>query len=191
MKKISNKGMTLIELIVSVALISIIMLFMYKLISDVRNEKKENDKLANNIITISEIIVDLENRITKQDITKIQVTKYWQSYVIFYNYTMSNEKYTVSFEFKKKNNGIIISVSNSKEVNGSYQVQPYSVKKWTINDLMLDLNAVEIRRNPKNSENLKFINIIIPLKDSNGKIVSNIELPYYDTDFSYSFLDMS
>lgn len=66
MKKINNKGMTLMELLVSVALISIIMLFMYKLISDVRSEKKDNDKVTDNILKISEIEVESINEIISE-----------------------------------------------------------------------------------------------------------------------------
>ena len=42
---INKKGMTLIELLVCVTLVSGIMAFMYKLISDVRNQKKNIDNL--------------------------------------------------------------------------------------------------------------------------------------------------
>ena len=62
MKKLNNKGMTLMELLVSVVLISVIMIFMYKLIADVRNEKKKNDKITDNILKISEVQVDFYNK---------------------------------------------------------------------------------------------------------------------------------
>ncbi|MBE6155702.1 MAG: hypothetical protein E7164_02990 [Firmicutes bacterium] len=43
--KLNNKGISIIELIVSVALISVIMIFMYQLLSDV-NFQKDNDYFA-------------------------------------------------------------------------------------------------------------------------------------------------
>ena len=43
--KLNKKGITIIELIVSVALISVIMLFMYKLLADITFQK-ENDYFA-------------------------------------------------------------------------------------------------------------------------------------------------
>lgn len=44
-KIINNKGLTIIELIISVALISVVMLFMYKLLADVSFER-DNDFFA-------------------------------------------------------------------------------------------------------------------------------------------------
>jgi len=43
--KLNKKGLTIIELIVSIALISVIMLFMYKLLSDITFER-DNDYIA-------------------------------------------------------------------------------------------------------------------------------------------------
>ena len=43
--KLNNKGVTIIELIVSIALISVVMLFMYRLLADVTFQK-DNDYFA-------------------------------------------------------------------------------------------------------------------------------------------------
>ena len=72
--KLNNKGISLIELIISIALVSVIMLFMYRLISDISFEK-DND----NIDSLNQeqrviIITHIEKEIRKNSsITKIDI----------------------------------------------------------------------------------------------------------------------
>ena len=71
MKKINNKGLTLIELIVSIALISVIMIFMYRLMANITFEK-DNDYIATgNMMQRNEIINNIEKELTKKEIASI------------------------------------------------------------------------------------------------------------------------
>ncbi len=57
----NNKGLTLIELIISVILITVVMLFMYNLLNDVNNENNDNSYAQENQVNRSEIIQTIED----------------------------------------------------------------------------------------------------------------------------------
>ncbi len=113
MKKLNKNGMTLMELIVSVALISVIMIFMYKLIADVRSDKNENDKITDNIIKISEIEIAIQNIIVKESISKI----------ILDGGTI--EIPNMKLKFKDENKNVVIELDGEED------------KKWTLENLSL------------------------------------------------------
>ena len=54
--KLNNKGLTLVELIISIVLVVVVMLFMYKLLSDVNNEKNDDSYAQENRVIRAEII---------------------------------------------------------------------------------------------------------------------------------------
>lgn len=199
----NSKGMTLMELIVSVALISIIMIFMYKLISDVRYEKKENDKITDNILKTNEIAVDSVNEIVSllnyQD-GQIDTVEIWND--IWYN--GDNEKIDGQY--------IRIDIILSEKVRHSYSIaikkstvidEPFyleirkfggvtsnswtpSLKRWTLSDDVKDIN---IKENCNfNGKNL-FCQFDLELKDSNNKIISTISYPlyFYTNDFKSDY----
>lgn len=154
MNKLNNKGMTLMELIVSVALISIIMIFMYKLISDVRYEKKENDKITDNIIKISEIEVAIENIIDEKSPNKVKLEN---GKVEFYN--NSQKIATLSY-----NEVGVFEISN---------ILTSEIKKWTLSDIKVNSSCVDY-----DSDN-KILNIKVYLI-SNENNIYTIEIPYFN-----------
>lgn len=85
-KVLNNKGLTIIELIISVALISVVMLFMYKLLSDVSFEK-DNDFFAS---------LNQSQRIEIIDAIESAVMKNTKSYSRSGNYSITFTNGTVS-----------------------------------------------------------------------------------------------
>lgn len=65
MNKVNNKGMTLVELLVSVVLLTGVMVFMYRLISDVKSQKKKIDTKYSNYMKIQEIEYTVTDYINK------------------------------------------------------------------------------------------------------------------------------
>lgn len=65
LNKVNNKGMTLVELLVSVALLTGVMVFMYRLISDVKFQKKKIDTKYSNYMKIQEIEYTVTDYINK------------------------------------------------------------------------------------------------------------------------------
>lgn len=153
MKKLNNFGMTLMELIVSVALISVIMIFMYKLIADVRSDKNENDKLTDNIIKISEIEVEVQNLIIKENVSEVTLGD------------GSIEFPNLNINFSKENDNVIITLDKNKD--------GVADKKWTLENLSLGNYCYSGITN--GSVNLK-INL-----NSGDKTLYAIEIPYYSS----------
>ena len=65
LNKVNNKGMTLVELLVSVVLLTGVMVFMYRLISDVKFQKKKIDTKYSNYMKIQEIEYTVTDYINK------------------------------------------------------------------------------------------------------------------------------
>ena len=53
---LNNKGMSLMEILVSIILISVVLVFLFELLIDLKNESKNNDYASNNQINRMEII---------------------------------------------------------------------------------------------------------------------------------------
>lgn len=99
--KLNNKGLTIIELIVSIALISVIMLFMYKLLSDITFER-ENDYIAT---------LNQEQRIEMIDKIETYLTDYGDTitnYLIINNSLyLFNEQNVMASKVLSYNNNVL------------------------------------------------------------------------------------
>lgn len=71
MKKLNNKGMSLMELLVSIILISIVLTFLFQLLTDLKNETDKNDFAYNNQINRAEIIKTIESDLEKYSLIGI------------------------------------------------------------------------------------------------------------------------
>lgn len=167
MKKLNKNGMTLMELIVSVALISVIMIFMYKLIADVRSDKNENDKLTDNIIKISEIEVAIQNTIIKENISKVEL-KYIDSYNTNQVQFSVNDSVVSKFLVGSDSEDAVFILTDK---NGEEQ-------KWSMSNLKIGDVCYNSYKSDKENSGYN-INIRIPLK-SNSKVIHVIEIPYYN-----------
>lgn len=104
--RLNKKGTTLVELIISIALLSIIMIFMFKLLTDVNNDKVNNDFANENQINRAEIIKTIEEDLKNKIITDVKI---------------NND--TINFE----NTGYSIKLTNNRlEYKGSIN------KSWTM-----------------------------------------------------------
>lgn len=71
MIKLNKKGSTLLELIISITLISVILVFLMRLLVDLNNTQTNNDFAKDNQINRAEIIRMVENDLTNNTITNI------------------------------------------------------------------------------------------------------------------------
>lgn len=152
---INKKGMTLIELLVCVTLVSGIMVFMYKLISDVRNQKKNIDNLNDIYLKIEDSIVDIENGINTIHPDKITLDT---NKVIFEN--TGDKKQTI---ITVENN--VISMDNN-------------TKKWTYETASSSELCYTF------SDTTKMFLLKVYLKDKNDKYIDAIEVPYYEKNLN-------
>ena len=74
MKILSKKGSTLLELVISIALISIVLVFLMKLLVDLNNTETNNVYAKDNQINRAEIIRTIENDGSTSDNLKIKFT---------------------------------------------------------------------------------------------------------------------
>ena len=71
MFKLNNKGTTLIELIISIVLISVVIEFMFRLIIDLNNEQENNDFAVENQINRAEAIRFISDDLLNKELISI------------------------------------------------------------------------------------------------------------------------
>lgn len=199
MTKLNNKGMTLMELLVSVLLISVIMIFMYKLISDVRSSKRENDKIMDNIIKISEIEVDSVNEFTSElsyDKNEINIIRIWND--IWYIDSKKINAHYIRFDLIKnagtsreyaigigKNDQKQFEIHIRNKNTGTWK----TIKKWTLSKEVKDIEVKE-KCNYKSKQLV--CEVDLNLLSDNNKIIYTISYPlYFYTNSFSSGLDKS
>ncbi len=70
--KLNNKGMSLLELLVSIVLISIVLTFLFSLLNDLKNETNNNNFAFNNQVNRVEIIKTIEDDLTTYPLVGIK-----------------------------------------------------------------------------------------------------------------------
>lgn len=121
--KLNNKGMTMVELIVSVALISVVLLFLYNLLSSVTFERN-NDFIANsNQANRIDIVTTIEDDLICDNITSYNISGK--------NLTLTGENtYEISYYTVKENDKNIYKLQ--------YKVKGEIKKTWTINKAKIE-----------------------------------------------------
>ena len=147
--KLNKNGTTLVELIVSIALLSIVMVFMFKLLADLNNDKYNNDFALDNQVIRAEIIKTIEEDLKTKNLDNVY--KKGDNQINFYFGPNNNDFYS------------LIKEGNSLIFNGSTR------RKWTLKGCKL----AEI------PENLFGVNNVHKITSSSNKILSfmiNIEV---------------
>lgn len=161
----NKKGMTLLELLVSVVLISVIMLFMYKLIADVRSEKKEVDKITDNVIKLNEIEAKAQDIILNYNINRLGFnpgsTQFW-----FAMEKNTGRSYIGSFLFEGKK--ITLKIDSTLPSVVSETVV------WNLTDIEFERMCYEL------SDDKKVINYKIFFTNNNF-----IKIPLHNADRVY------
>ena len=71
MRNLNNKGMSLMELLVSVILIGVVLTFLFQLLTDLKNETANNDFAYNNQINRAEIIKTIEKDLEENSLVGV------------------------------------------------------------------------------------------------------------------------
>lgn len=119
----NNKGFTIIELLVSIALISVVMVFMMELLFDLQYEQSDNFIAVSNQETRFEIIDFAEKKIFKTDGIK--------------NIQNKNGELLI----KDSSNNVIykIKITNT---NFSFLQNDLVLRQWDINNATMDTNII-------------------------------------------------
>ena len=90
---LNKKGMTLLEIIISIALISVVMLFLFSLLNDIQYESKHSSYAKDFLVSRATIIKDVQEDILNNNITNVgQVNADANKTTL--NFEMGNGTYT-------------------------------------------------------------------------------------------------
>ena len=121
MKKLNNKGNTLIELIISIALMSVVLVSMVRLLVDLNNTNTNNVYAKNNEVVRSEIIRAIETDLNNYKLSNIN--------------DLSNEEsdgaIKINLIFKGRH-----AILTAKKNTIAYKSVDGKVRKWTMKDLV-------------------------------------------------------
>lgn len=68
---LNKKGMTLLEIVISIALISVVMLFLFSLLNDIQYESKHSSYAKDFLVSRATIIKDVQEDILNNNITNV------------------------------------------------------------------------------------------------------------------------
>lgn len=116
----NNKGTTLVEVLVSVVLIAIVMIFIFNLLSDLKNEDYLSNYRTQDSLNRTELIHLVENDLIEMEL--IEIT----------SYDCGNDKMCIRFEYKDK-----IGITRFKMLSVSKNLVIYGDEKWDFNSNIL------------------------------------------------------
>ncbi|CDF20705.1 unknown [Clostridium sp. CAG:609] len=146
--KMNNKGSTLLELIISIALISVILVFMVRLLVDLNDSETNNKYAKKNQVIRAEILRTIENDLQNKIITDIRD-----------NSTTSNLIITFKFDGNKESN---INVLKDKL---TYKNTDGKTRTWTLKEGYFDITQSPV--DFSQDENIYSLIIDIPVYTTN------------------------
>lgn len=154
---LNKKGSSLVELVISIALMSIVLVFMLKLLVDLNNTATNNTYASKNEVIRSEIIRMINNDINENTLTGISST--------------SNNNLIITFSFNGGKTGVIEATNNTIEYTSSKN----NKRKWTLNEGEIYTNCVHITKIKEDPIYILEINLEIHTSNElNNKTNNNI-----------------
>lgn len=180
MKKLNNKGLSLVELIISVGLISVVIVFLYSLLSDLNDEIVNSDFAINNQITRFEIIEEVQNDFLDETILGIDVDNNSKSIIIEYKDKTYTTTITIEYdELDEDFSGDFITVKNKDGVTTKWQLDENCfISREIFTDSMTSLVT-----EPDDTLNGYIINILVYTTNDFNNASDNNTLD--DITFSY------
>lgn len=204
--KLNKKGMTLVEIIISIALISIVLVFLFSLLVDVKDMNDEasinSDYLINKALILKNIEEDLDKATTELKINTCEIGNFYTTYDTYkndlevkqkanecINFDFGDSKAYLGIYYYKNKDSYVISYihGDTKATRLLPEFEKYNVKdgkikdefkiKYSNLDNTTDTTNVPITGEMK-LENDIFHKIEIPIIGSDGKDYS-ILISYY------------
>ena len=188
MKKLNKKGNTLIELIISIALMSIVLVFLMHLLIDLNNTNTNNKFAKNNQINRTEIIKFIEQDLNKNTLTKIEDNS-------------TSNTLIIKFLFKDNKESTITATNNTFTYENSENYK----RLWTMKDATINTKkATVLYREGSYEDNgitnkaIYTLQIDIEIyttndlnKEKNNNLVDDILLSYYGKTSDFTSLTKS
>ena len=154
--KLNNKGTSLVELIVSIALLSVVMLFMFNLLLDLNNEYTNPPFAKDNQVNRTEILREIHNDLNDNIITKVEpIAK------------NVNDRLYKEVKFVLKDN--LYSILRVEEKSITYKSSTNETKKWTLKNCNANFEDVFVSSIGNNDTNIYSMIIRIEIYNNNGK----------------------
>lgn len=172
---LNKKGLTLVEIIVSVALISVVMIFMYKLLTEINDELTNTKFAINNQSNRLEIIKYVEKDLNVNDKKLQSIELKTNLQTIEFTFSKNNVTYESSLKILFENNKNYVTYTDINSVTTKWEI-----KNATINGI----NSNNIKSKVIEPDTLA-TEIIIPIytiNELNNEAVNN---PIDDLVFSY------
>ena len=154
----NKKGTTIVELIISLALISVVLLFMMKLLIDINNSNINDSYAKNNQFNRVEIIKTIQNDLKNKRIVDV-------------THTNTSNSVTINFIFKDNTKSIITLRSDTI----TYYIESSNLtRRWEMKDCTVYLPIIQFDF-LKDSRNFSFVlNIQIDtINDFNNELYNN------------------
>lgn len=188
MKKLNKKGNTLIELIISIALMSIVLVFLMHLLIDLNNTNTNNKFAKNNQINRTEIIKFIEQDLNKNTLTKIEDNS-------------TNDTLIIKFLFKDNKESTITATNNTFTYENSENYK----RLWTMKDATINTKKATVlyregsyEDNGITNKGIYTLQIDIEIyttndlnKEKNNNLVDDILLSYYGKTSDFTSLTKS
>lgn len=178
---LNKKGMTLLEIIISIALISVVMLFLFSLLNDIQYESKHSSYAKDFLVSRATIIKDVQEDILNNNITNVMQVSAGEGKVNLNFFRDDTSLMSIEVESKKityKNalgevESFSLSEDNDEEVFdfANIKVTPYEGSKIykpvdTDGDGICNVNCGD--NSPKNDAyaiepDFKYYHVIIPV----------------------------
>ena len=168
--KLNDKGMTLVEIIVSIALISIVLIFLLNLFINVQANYRFSKLQANYDVLVSDVIKIVSDDIIEYGLEDVKNVDNKSVKLYFHSYRKSDLSKKIVKEIKIENNsdGIPI-ISYQFENDGTRLTSEENIKTF-IRKLPEDIDISDININveymAEATEDSNYVKIKIPLSDS-------------------------
>jgi len=181
--KLNNKGLSLIELLLSIVLIGIVLAFLFKLLIDLRGETNNNNFIYNNQVNRTESIYYIQKDLNNYDLLRVEDASTSNISLNFY-YLYRSENYDDVLVKKAMLN--ISNKGNKYYLN--YQDAEGNKHSWEMKDADVDPCANFKYYTTSNSNNYYFkFNIKLYNKTyneynnkDNNNLIDDIEITYSD-----------
>lgn len=119
--KLNNKGTTLAELLVSIALLSVVLVFMFRLLVDINNEQNNDTFANNNQVVRAEVIRYIENDLNNKTLSNISRKE------------NNKNELTINFHYTDGESTVIVAKTNEITITNSVG----ETRRWTFKDCSL------------------------------------------------------
>lgn len=161
---LNKKGSTLMELVISIVLISVVLIFLMRLLVDLNNTETNNSYAKDNQIIRSEIIRTIENDFNENVLKAISDKS---------DVEVDDKTLKVEFSFEKGNSSLEVSEKSVSYTNIDGNTRRWTIKDGTIYPNKASVNLMNHKEDDSNGVYVLEINIEIHTSNDLNKLNSN------------------